>query len=169
MLIWFSHIIIMMIIIVLIMTFLISERAFFNLSDYLSPLPLPVCDCDCVCVCTRTRACVCVIMSVWEFLSLSQLQQSETTETSRSTGGNMPLGFVGLFSVILAGQLFLHSSTEELPADHLLQHLQLQPESSLLKPTVLISILARNAQHSLPYFLGCIERLDYPKERISLW
>ncbi|KAM8726801.1 procollagen galactosyltransferase 2 isoform 3-T3 [Acanthopagrus schlegelii] len=81
----------------------------------------------------------------------------------------MPLRFVGLFCVILAGYLFLHSSTEELPADQLLQHLQHQPESSLLKPTVLINILARNAQHSLPYFLGCIERLDYPKERISLW
>ncbi|XP_073347732.1 procollagen galactosyltransferase 2-like [Pagrus major] len=80
----------------------------------------------------------------------------------------MPLGIVGLYFVILAGQLFLHSSTEELPADHLLQH-QAQRESSLLKPTVLITILARNAQHSLPYFLGCIERLDYPKERIALW
>ena len=81
----------------------------------------------------------------------------------------MPLRFVGLFCVISAGYLFLHSSTEELPADQLLQHLQQQPESSLLKPTVMITILARNAQHSLPYFLGCIERLDYPKERISLW
>lgn len=63
--------------------------------------------------------------------------------------------------------LFLHSSTEELPADHLLQ--TAQQESSLLKPTVLITILARNAQHSLPYFLGCIDRLDYPKDRIVIW
>ncbi|XP_076601630.1 procollagen galactosyltransferase 2-like [Chaetodon auriga] len=82
----------------------------------------------------------------------------------------MPLGFVGfrLYFVILAGKLFLHSSsTEELQADHLLQ--AAQQESSLLKPTVLITILTRNAQHSLPYFLGCIDRLDYPKDRIIIW
>ncbi|XP_068995636.1 procollagen galactosyltransferase 2 [Embiotoca jacksoni] len=64
-------------------------------------------------------------------------------------------------------RLFLHASTEELPADQLLQ--PTQQESSLLKPTVLITILARNAQHSLPYFLGCIDRLDYPKDRIAIW
>ncbi|XP_037642447.1 procollagen galactosyltransferase 2 isoform X1 [Sebastes umbrosus] len=85
----------------------------------------------------------------------------------------MPLGFVGfrLYFVIIAGVLFLHiSNTEELPADHL--NLNLQPaqgETSVLKPTVLITILARNAQHSLPYFLGCIDRLDYPKDRIAIW
>ncbi|XP_029309726.1 LOW QUALITY PROTEIN: procollagen galactosyltransferase 2-like [Cottoperca gobio] len=75
----------------------------------------------------------------------------------------MPLGFVGfrLYLVLLAGTLFGHSSTEELPADH--------QESSVLKPTVLITILARNARHSLPYFLGCIDRLDYPKDRIAIW
>ncbi|KAG7277401.1 LOW QUALITY PROTEIN: hypothetical protein CRUP_033356 [Coryphaenoides rupestris] len=42
-------------------------------------------------------------------------------------------------------------------------------ESSFLKPKILITILARNAQHSLPYFLGCIDRLDYPKESIAIW
>ncbi|KAK2822138.1 hypothetical protein Q5P01_022203 [Channa striata] len=81
----------------------------------------------------------------------------------------MPLKLVALrlFIVILTGRLFLHSSTEELPADQLVQ--QAQQESSLLKPTVLITILARNVQHSLPYFLGCIDRLDYPKDRIAIW
>ncbi|KAG7227142.1 hypothetical protein INR49_013940 [Caranx melampygus] len=69
-----------------------------------------------------------------------------------------------MFIVISAGQLFLHSCTEELPADNLSK-----PESSLLKPTVLIAILARNTQHSLPHFLGCIDRLDYPKDRIAIW
>ncbi|XP_061743995.1 procollagen galactosyltransferase 2 [Nerophis ophidion] len=42
-------------------------------------------------------------------------------------------------------------------------------ESALLKPKVLIAIVARNAAHSLPHHLGCIERLDYPKERIAIW
>ncbi|KAK5859470.1 hypothetical protein PBY51_021025 [Eleginops maclovinus] len=58
------------------------------------------------------------------------------------------------------GRLLLPGSTEELQ-DH--------QESSGLKPTVVITILARNAQHSLPYFLGCIDRLEYPKDRISIW
>ncbi|KAI4471867.1 procollagen-lysine2-oxoglutarate 5-dioxygenase/glycosyltransferase 25 family member [Holotrichia oblita] len=35
-------------------------------------------------------------------------------------------------------------------------------------PTVLISILARNKAHTLPYFLSSLERLNYPKERIAL-
>lgn len=42
-------------------------------------------------------------------------------------------------------------------------------ESALLKPKVMIAILARNAAHSLPHYLGCIERLEYPKERIAIW
>ncbi|XP_061539414.1 procollagen galactosyltransferase 2 isoform X1 [Phycodurus eques] len=42
-------------------------------------------------------------------------------------------------------------------------------ESALLRPKVLIAIAARNAAHSLAHHLGCIERLDYPKERIAIW
>lgn len=42
-------------------------------------------------------------------------------------------------------------------------------ESTLLKPKVMIAIVARNAAHSLPHYLGCIERLEYPKERIAIW
>uniref|UniRef100_A0A3P8S8S9 Collagen beta(1-O)galactosyltransferase 2b n=1 Tax=Amphiprion percula TaxID=161767 RepID=A0A3P8S8S9_AMPPE len=45
---------------------------------------------------------------------------------------------------------------------------QVKPESTLLKPKVMIAIVARNAAHSLPHYLGCIERLDYPKERIAI-
>lgn len=46
---------------------------------------------------------------------------------------------------------------------------QVKPESPLLKPKVMIAIVARNAAHSLPHYLGCIERLEYPKERIAIW
>ena len=46
---------------------------------------------------------------------------------------------------------------------------QVKHESPLLKPKVMIAILARNAAHSLPYYLGCIEGLEYPKERIAIW
>lgn len=43
------------------------------------------------------------------------------------------------------------------------------PESSLLAPRVLLALICRNSEHSLPYFLGTIERLNYPKERMALW
>lgn len=43
------------------------------------------------------------------------------------------------------------------------------PESPLQSPTVLVAILARNAAHTLPHFLGCLERLDYPKNRMAIW
>jgi collagen beta-1,O-galactosyltransferase len=35
--------------------------------------------------------------------------------------------------------------------------------------TVVIAFLVRNKAHTLPYFLTLLERLDYPKDRISLW
>ncbi|XP_033863716.3 procollagen galactosyltransferase 2 isoform X1 [Acipenser ruthenus] len=43
------------------------------------------------------------------------------------------------------------------------------PESALQKPKILIAIIARNSAHSLPFYLGCIERLDYPKDRLAIW
>ncbi|XP_067846831.1 procollagen galactosyltransferase 2-like [Heptranchias perlo] len=46
---------------------------------------------------------------------------------------------------------------------------KLAPESALQRPKVLIAILARNAARTLPHYLGCLERLDYPKDRIALW
>ena len=38
-----------------------------------------------------------------------------------------------------------------------------------LAPRVLVTVLVRNQAHTLPYFLHCVERLDYPKDRIALW
>uniref|UniRef100_A0A672ZY49 procollagen galactosyltransferase n=1 Tax=Sphaeramia orbicularis TaxID=375764 RepID=A0A672ZY49_9TELE len=45
----------------------------------------------------------------------------------------------------------------------------LYPESPLLAPRVLVALICRNSEHSLPYFLGTIERLNYPKDRMVLW
>jgi len=42
-------------------------------------------------------------------------------------------------------------------------------ESKMQHPTVVIAILARNSAHSLPYYLGALERLNYPKDRVSVW
>ncbi|KRX26082.1 Cullin-1, partial [Trichinella nelsoni] len=39
----------------------------------------------------------------------------------------------------------------------------------LLEPTLLISVLVRNKAHVLPYFLGTLDALDYPKRRIQLF
>ncbi|KAM9067583.1 inactive glycosyltransferase 25 family member 3 [Sarcophilus harrisii] len=36
-------------------------------------------------------------------------------------------------------------------------------------PAVVIAVLARNAGYSLPYYLGALERLDYPRARLALW
>jgi collagen beta-1,O-galactosyltransferase len=36
-------------------------------------------------------------------------------------------------------------------------------------PTIVLAFLVRNKAHTLPYFLTLLERLDYPKDRISLW
>lgn len=41
--------------------------------------------------------------------------------------------------------------------------------SELTLPTVVLAILARNAEHSLPHYLGALERLDYPRARLALW
>ncbi|XP_076142678.1 procollagen galactosyltransferase 1 [Alosa pseudoharengus] len=43
------------------------------------------------------------------------------------------------------------------------------PESPLLAPRVLVALVCRNSEHSLPYFLGGIDRLNYPKDRIAVW
>ncbi|XP_062361666.1 inactive glycosyltransferase 25 family member 3 [Cinclus cinclus] len=36
-------------------------------------------------------------------------------------------------------------------------------------PRLVLALLARNAQHSLPHCLGALERLDYPAGSIALW
>ncbi|XP_077460689.1 procollagen galactosyltransferase 1 [Stigmatopora argus] len=43
------------------------------------------------------------------------------------------------------------------------------PESPLLAPRVVVALICRNSAHSLPLFLGALERLSYPKDRIALW
>lgn len=43
------------------------------------------------------------------------------------------------------------------------------PESPILAPRVVIALVCRNSAHCLPLFLGTIERLNYPKDRIALW
>lgn len=40
---------------------------------------------------------------------------------------------------------------------------------SYRQPSVMVVLLARNKEHTLPYFLTLFQQLDYPKERISLY
>ncbi|XP_012689568.2 probable inactive glycosyltransferase 25 family member 3 [Clupea harengus] len=67
-----------------------------------------------------------------------------------------------LLAVLLLGSIFATSEcyfSEE----------NFTEESKMQLPTVVIAIIARNAAHSLPYYLGALERLNYPKDRISIW
>eukprot|EP00111_Clytia_hemisphaerica_P009761 TCONS_00028618-protein len=41
-------------------------------------------------------------------------------------------------------------------------------EAFLKPPSVFLSIISRNEEHTLPTYLGYIEKLDYPKDRISI-
>ncbi|XP_062337403.1 procollagen galactosyltransferase 2 [Osmerus eperlanus] len=79
----------------------------------------------------------------------------------------MHLGFlcIGLFLSTLTWR-FPFTCSEDLTID---PQEPARSESNLQKPKVLITVIARNAEHSLPYFLGCIDRLDYPKDRIAIW
>ncbi|KAJ8419001.1 hypothetical protein AAFF_G00005000 [Aldrovandia affinis] len=71
---------------------------------------------------------------------------------------------IGLFCALLAA--IVPGSYADVMT---LVHEPVRPETPLLKPKVMIAILARNAAHSLPHYLGCIDRLDYPKDRIAIW
>ncbi|XP_047115562.1 glycosyltransferase 25 family member [Schistocerca piceifrons] len=62
----------------------------------------------------------------------------------------------GLYSAILIIFAFIRAE-------------ELTDPQSLRDPTVVIAILVRNKAHTLPYFLTLLERLEYPKDRISLW
>ncbi|CAL1593921.1 unnamed protein product [Knipowitschia caucasica] len=83
-----------------------------------------------------------------------------TVGSSGGSGGS--LGLVSL-AVVLLWVLDVRSE--------LVTEVQepLRTESSLQKPKVMVAIVARNAEHSLPHTLGCIEKLHYPKERIAIW
>lgn len=59
--------------------------------------------------------------------------------------------------------------TAEPDAEHDEEEAEVFPESPVQRPTVLVAVLARNAAHALPHFLGCLERLDYPKSRMAIW
>ena len=59
-----------------------------------------------------------------------------------------------------------------IPADFILDTDPIQDVSSLENddlPTVLVTTLVRNKEHSLPYFLGCLENLDYPTDKITVF
>jgi collagen beta-1,O-galactosyltransferase len=44
-----------------------------------------------------------------------------------------------------------------------------EDDHDYLQPTITIAILVRNKAHSLPWFFGHLENLNYPKNRLSLW
>ena len=68
-----------------------------------------------------------------------------------------------LFRIIL----FFSSLHTQLAVSDLVT--DLSEESEMKEPRVFLAIIARNAAHLLPNWLGYIENLDYPKNRISVW
>ena len=42
-------------------------------------------------------------------------------------------------------------------------------EFQFFKPTIFVAVLVRNKAHTLPWFFGHLERLNYPKDRIAIW
>jgi len=104
-------------------------------------------------------------LSLSSSLSFNHIQYTRSGCDSFVHQAEMPAeGFV-IVAVICA--LMAQNCRGELVAH--VQDFNPVPESSLLKPKVMIAILARNSAHSLPYYLGCIDRLDYPKDRIAIW
>ncbi|KAJ2954043.1 hypothetical protein O0L34_g2256 [Tuta absoluta] len=51
----------------------------------------------------------------------------------------------------------------------LVQYKVFAQDSQKKWPTIGISVLIRNKEHSLPYFFSCLENLDYPKDRMYIW
>ena len=42
-------------------------------------------------------------------------------------------------------------------------------DAGTVAPHVFVALQARNSAYLLPNFFGCLENLDYPKDRISVW
>lgn len=98
---------------------------------------------------------MCPHLSHWYPIARHAAAHSDTMTDLRASGKL-------LFGLLLLETWigFIHTLIDLEPVLH---------ETPLLKPKVVIAVLARNSEHSLPYFLGCIERLDYPKDCISIW
>ncbi|XP_059892784.1 procollagen galactosyltransferase 1 [Gadus macrocephalus] len=71
--------------------------------------------------------------------------------------------FISLYGALIFAYLACRPSWGYFPEE------RWSPESPILAPRVLIALICRNAEHSLPYFLGGIERLNYPKDRLAVW
>ncbi|XP_052823543.1 procollagen galactosyltransferase 1 [Octopus bimaculoides] len=66
------------------------------------------------------------------------------------------------FAVFISNFLVVYS-------DNILNNNSTNNAESKLPPTVLIALAVRNEGHALPWVLGQLEILNYPKDRISFW
>lgn len=75
-----------------------------------------------------------------------------------------------LLIIFLCGVIVINAEadSEEIISD--ITKLSATVHQDLIKdPTVLVVILARNKEHTLPYFLTMFEQLNYPRNRMSLF
>jgi len=69
----------------------------------------------------------------------------------------------------LSSSLGLGAETSQTPLDSGADVEGPPPEREASLPLVMVGILARNAAHALPNFLGYLESQDYPKRRTAVW
>ncbi|KAK7094496.1 procollagen galactosyltransferase 1-like [Littorina saxatilis] len=90
----------------------------------------------------------------------------EPPQTTRPHGLNP---FTAMKPVLLAMMLFCLGL---LFSSHILTVVKAEDDGGadpFLPPTVVVAFLVRNKAHTLPWFLGHLELLDYPKDRMMLW
>lgn len=74
-----------------------------------------------------------------------------------------------IYSLFLVSTLSIHIPSSNSESETANEYFRGPDERELKEPTVLLSVIARNMVHLLPNWLGYIENLDYPKDRMSIW
>jgi hypothetical protein len=69
--------------------------------------------------------------------------------------------FLNLFGIVAAARTN--------PGDDYFVDMNSERLDQYYAPSIFIPIFVRNKAHALPYFLGGIENLNYPKTRIKIW
>lgn len=65
--------------------------------------------------------------------------------------------------------LFFGDVSYEILCEELQIREAVENDYKYVEPTVMIAVLVRNKAHVLPWFFGHLEKLNYPKNRISFW
>lgn len=78
-------------------------------------------------------------------------------------------GWVTCRVISLCCLLFFGNVSYEILCEELQIREAVENDYKYVEPTVMIAVLVRNKAHVLPWFFGHLEKLNYPKNRISFW